>query len=154
MVKLNKIYTRTGDDGTAGLVDGSRVSKAGPRMAAIGEVGLQGGRAGSALADIRGQRLGCKGRAGRGCLPDGFTGGLDQLAREQEIARDQLPPACEQPDGSRFRLRPKPRRRARETRAPDSEPLSQRSCRPVTAADCHPMPVYCRPVCARVFCAA
>jgi len=27
MVKLNKIYTRTGDDGTTGLTDGSRVSK-------------------------------------------------------------------------------------------------------------------------------
>jgi cob(I)alamin adenosyltransferase len=38
LVKLNKIYTRTGDGGSAGLVDGSRVSKAGPRMAAIGEV--------------------------------------------------------------------------------------------------------------------
>ncbi|MCW3846362.1 cob(I)yrinic acid a,c-diamide adenosyltransferase [Sphingomonas sp. LB-2] len=38
MVKLNKIYTRTGDDGTTGLVDGSRVSKADPLMAAIGDV--------------------------------------------------------------------------------------------------------------------
>jgi len=38
VVKLNKIYTRTGDDGTTGLVDGSRVSKADPRMAAIGDV--------------------------------------------------------------------------------------------------------------------
>ena len=38
MVKLNKIYTRTGDGGSAGLVDGSRVSKAGLRMTAIGEV--------------------------------------------------------------------------------------------------------------------
>lgn len=38
MVKLNKIYTRTGDDGTTGLVNGSRVSKADPRMAAIGDV--------------------------------------------------------------------------------------------------------------------
>lgn len=38
MVKLNKIYTRTGDDGTTGLVDGSRVSKADPRMTAIGDV--------------------------------------------------------------------------------------------------------------------
>jgi cob(I)alamin adenosyltransferase len=38
MVKLNKIYTRTGDGGTAGLVDGSRVSKASLRMTAIGEV--------------------------------------------------------------------------------------------------------------------
>ena len=38
MVKLNKIYTRTGDDGSSGLVDGSRVSKASPLMAAIGDV--------------------------------------------------------------------------------------------------------------------
>ena len=38
MVKLNKIYTRTGDDGTTGLVDGSRVSKACPLMEAIGDV--------------------------------------------------------------------------------------------------------------------
>lgn len=38
MVKLNKIYTRTGDDGTTGLVDGTRVSKTDLRMQAIGEV--------------------------------------------------------------------------------------------------------------------
>lgn len=38
MVKLNKIYTRTGDDGTSGLVDGRRVSKASPLMSAIGDV--------------------------------------------------------------------------------------------------------------------
>ena len=38
MVKLNKIYTRTGDNGTTGLVDGSRVSKANPLMTAIGDV--------------------------------------------------------------------------------------------------------------------
>ncbi len=38
MVKLNRIYTRTGDDGTTGLVDGSRVSKADARMQAIGDV--------------------------------------------------------------------------------------------------------------------
>jgi cob(I)alamin adenosyltransferase len=38
LVKLNKIYTRTGDDGTTGLVDGSRVSKADARMQAIGDV--------------------------------------------------------------------------------------------------------------------
>ena len=38
MVKLNKIYTRTGDQGMAGLVDGSRVSKSSARMIAIGEV--------------------------------------------------------------------------------------------------------------------
>jgi len=38
MVKLNKIYTRTGDDGTTGLVDGSRTAKHSLRIAAIGEV--------------------------------------------------------------------------------------------------------------------
>ena len=38
MVKLNKIYTRTGDEGTTGLVDGSRVSKASALMQAIGDV--------------------------------------------------------------------------------------------------------------------
>lgn len=38
MVKLNKIYTRTGDDGTTGLVDGSRLSKASLRVRAYGDV--------------------------------------------------------------------------------------------------------------------
>jgi hypothetical protein len=38
MVKLNKIYTRTGDDGTTGLVDGSRIAKNANLMAAIGDV--------------------------------------------------------------------------------------------------------------------
>jgi cob(I)alamin adenosyltransferase len=38
MVKLNKIYTRTGDDGSTGLVDGTRAGKDSPRMAAIGDV--------------------------------------------------------------------------------------------------------------------
>lgn len=38
MVKLNKIYTRTGDDGTTGLVDGSRRSKHDPRIEAYGAV--------------------------------------------------------------------------------------------------------------------
>lgn len=38
MVRLNRIYTRTGDDGTTGLVDGSRVAKHDPRMVAIGDV--------------------------------------------------------------------------------------------------------------------
>lgn len=38
MVKLNKIYTRKGDDGTTGLVDGTRCPKHDARIVAIGAV--------------------------------------------------------------------------------------------------------------------
>ncbi|HEX4694501.1 cob(I)yrinic acid a,c-diamide adenosyltransferase [Sphingomonas sp.] len=64
MVKLNKIYTRTGDGGSTGLVDGSRVSKSDARIAAIGDVDeansaigvaatLASGETGEALARIQ-----------------------------------------------------------------------------------------------------
>ena len=52
MVKLNKIYTRTGDGGSAGLVDGSRVSKAGPRMIAIGDIDEANSAIGVAIAAL------------------------------------------------------------------------------------------------------
>jgi cob(I)alamin adenosyltransferase len=52
MVKLNQIYTRTGDGGSAGLVDGSRVSKASPRMAAIGDVDEANAAIGCAIAAL------------------------------------------------------------------------------------------------------
>jgi cob(I)alamin adenosyltransferase len=53
MVKLNKIYTRTGDDGTTGLVDGSRVSKGDALMAAIGDVDEANSAIGVARAALR-----------------------------------------------------------------------------------------------------
>ena len=53
MVKLNKIYTRTGDSGSAGLVDGSRVSKSSLRMAAIGEVDEANAATGLAIAALQ-----------------------------------------------------------------------------------------------------
>lgn len=52
MVKLNKIYTRTGDAGSAGLVDGSRVSKASLRMAAIGDIDEANAVIGVAIAAL------------------------------------------------------------------------------------------------------
>jgi len=58
MVKLNRIYTRTGDKGTAGLVDGSRVSKSGSRMSAIGDVDEANAAIGVAIAALRDDSLG------------------------------------------------------------------------------------------------
>ncbi len=52
MVKLNKIYTRTGDGGTTGLVDGSRVSKADARMVAIGDVDEANSAIGVAIGTV------------------------------------------------------------------------------------------------------
>jgi cob(I)alamin adenosyltransferase len=54
VVKLNKIYTRTGDGGTAELVDGSRVSKSGLRMTAIGEIDEANAAIGVAIAALGG----------------------------------------------------------------------------------------------------
>jgi cob(I)alamin adenosyltransferase len=58
LVKLNKIYTRTGDGGSAGLVDGSRVSKASLRMAAIGEIDEANAAVGVAIAALGGGEVG------------------------------------------------------------------------------------------------
>ncbi len=52
MGKLNKIYTKTGDDGTTGLVDGSRIAKNDPRMAAIGDVDELNSALGVAICEI------------------------------------------------------------------------------------------------------
>ncbi|MEM8724085.1 MAG: cob(I)yrinic acid a,c-diamide adenosyltransferase [Pseudomonadota bacterium] len=52
MVKLTKIYTRTGDDGTTGLVDGSRTAKHSARIAAIGMVDEANSAIGFAICGI------------------------------------------------------------------------------------------------------
>ena len=52
MVKLNKIYTRTGDAGTTGLVDGSRLPKHAPRMRAVGDVDEANSAIGLAIVAI------------------------------------------------------------------------------------------------------
>jgi len=54
MVKLNRIYTRTGDDGTTGLVDGSRVAKDDTRLAVIGDVDEANSAIGAAVVALRG----------------------------------------------------------------------------------------------------
>jgi len=52
MVKLNKIYTRTGDNGTTGLVDGSRVPKHDAIMQAVGDVDEANSAIGMAVAAL------------------------------------------------------------------------------------------------------
>ncbi|OYW87709.1 MAG: ATP:cob(I)alamin adenosyltransferase [Sphingobium sp. 32-64-5] len=52
MVKLNKIYTRTGDAGTTGLVDGSRVAKHDAVMQAVGDVDEANSAIGVAIAAL------------------------------------------------------------------------------------------------------
>ncbi len=59
--RLSKIATRTGDDGTTGLGDGSRVAKDDARIAAIGDVDELNSQLGVLLAEplpeeIRGAR--------------------------------------------------------------------------------------------------
>ena len=55
MVKLNRIYTRTGDDGTTGLVDGSRLPKYAQRMEAVGAVDEANAALGMAVQVLEGE---------------------------------------------------------------------------------------------------
>ena len=52
MVKLNKIYTRTGDHGDTGLADGSRIAKDHPLAQGIGDVDEANSAIGIALLDV------------------------------------------------------------------------------------------------------
>src|SRR6185503_16288003 len=52
LVRLNKIYTRTGDCGDTGLVDGSRVAKNDVRVAAVGDVDEANSAIGVALLHV------------------------------------------------------------------------------------------------------
>jgi cob(I)alamin adenosyltransferase len=52
LVKLNKIYTRTGDSGETGLADGSRIAKEHPLSQAIGDVDEVNSAIGVALLHI------------------------------------------------------------------------------------------------------
>jgi cob(I)alamin adenosyltransferase len=52
LVKLNKIYTRTGDGGETGLADGSRIAKEHPLSQAIGDVDEANSAIGVALLEV------------------------------------------------------------------------------------------------------
>jgi cob(I)alamin adenosyltransferase len=55
--RLSKIYTRTGDDGTTGLGDGTRVAKDSARVAAYGTVDELNSAIGIVLACDTGERI-------------------------------------------------------------------------------------------------
>lgn len=55
MVTLNKIYTRTGDRGTTGLVGGKRVKKTARRVVAYGEIDEVNSLLGVSLAFVKGK---------------------------------------------------------------------------------------------------
>lgn len=52
MVRLNRIYTRTGDQGSTGLVDGSRTAKHSLRIEAVGRVDEANSAIGLAAASV------------------------------------------------------------------------------------------------------
>ena len=49
--RLTKIYTRTGDDGTTGLADGTRTPKDAPRLEALGDIDELNSAVGLVLAE-------------------------------------------------------------------------------------------------------
>ena len=97
MVKLNKIYTRTGDDGTTGLVDGSRRAKHSARIEAVGVVDEANSVIGHALVVLDGKRndIGATATA----YADGYLGppescawGADALTVSPYLGDDSLTP--------------------------------------------------------------
>jgi cob(I)alamin adenosyltransferase len=103
--RLSKIYTRTGDDGTTGLGDGTRVPKDSLRVAAYGTVDEANSCIGVILAqtDIPDAVRACLTRVqhqlfdlgGELCIPGMALiqdGDIDRLERDLDGFNDPLPP--------------------------------------------------------------
>ncbi|QTP58555.1 cob(I)yrinic acid a,c-diamide adenosyltransferase [Billgrantia antri] len=80
MVKLTKIYTRTGDKGDTGLGDGTRVPKYDPRVEAFGSVDESNAVIGMALLHAEGEQRDLLTRVQN----DLFDVGADLCTPEQE----------------------------------------------------------------------
>ena len=57
--RLTRIYTRTGDEGTTGLADGSRIEKDAPRIALMGDLDELNSRIGLILTESIPEDLAC-----------------------------------------------------------------------------------------------
>ena len=103
--RLSKIYTRTGDDGSTGLGDGSRVAKDSVRVGAYGTVDEANSCIGVVLAqaDIGGDVVDCLTRVqhqlfdlgGELCIPGMALiqdGDIDALERDLDGFNEPLPP--------------------------------------------------------------
>jgi len=113
--RLSKIVTRTGDDGTTGLGDGSRTTKDSPRVRAMGDIDELNSAIGLVLAEdippeIRAPLAAVQNDlfdlGGEVCIPGREALGAMHLARiEADVARlnETLPPLREfvLPGGSR-----------------------------------------------------
>ncbi len=103
--RLSKIYTRTGDDGSTGLGDGSRVAKDSARVGAYGTVDEANSTIGLMLAssevpeDIRSLLTAIQHQlfdlGGELCIPGHaaiFDADIDRLEHHLDTYNDDLPP--------------------------------------------------------------
>jgi cob(I)alamin adenosyltransferase len=102
--RLSRIYTRTGDDGSTGLGDGSRVSKDSARVAAYGTVDEANSAIGLVLAceipeDVRGSLVGVQHQmfdlGGELCIPGHaaiFDADIERLETTLDRYNATLPP--------------------------------------------------------------
>jgi cob(I)alamin adenosyltransferase len=87
MVRLNRIYTRTGDAGETGLADGSRIPKDHPRAQAIGDVDEANSALGMALLHVTDERLAAMLRAIQNEL---FDLGADLATPGEDFAPSEM----------------------------------------------------------------
>ena len=102
--RLSKIYTRTGDDGTTGLGDGTRVAKDSARVAAYGTVDEANSTIGLLLAsnlpdDVRALLVSVQHQmfdlGGELCIPGHaaiFDADIERLEQHLDAFNDPLPP--------------------------------------------------------------
>jgi cob(I)alamin adenosyltransferase len=90
-VVLSRIYTRTGDDGTTGLGDGSRTAKTDPRLAAYADVEEANSAIGLVLA--------------LGGLPDGIVALLRRVQNDLfDVGADLCAPVVPDPEYPPLRI--------------------------------------------------
>ncbi|WP_100447984.1 cob(I)yrinic acid a,c-diamide adenosyltransferase [Glycomyces xiaoerkulensis] len=92
-VNLTRIYTRTGDDGTTGLADFSRVPKTHPRLAAYGDV------------DELNAAVGCVLALGGGAVTDHMKTVLLAVQNDLfDVGADLSTPVAEEPEYPPLRI--------------------------------------------------